>query len=268
MKILFEEMRSPEVGELAARHGMVIVPIGACEEHSRHLPVMTDTIIAREAALAAGRAVADRIPLAVLPPVWFGYTVAALKKWPGTLTVRPKVLVDVMVDLCRSLIDIGLDKILIVNGHGNNPGVLDVAVRTLADRRNVYAGVVNTYACLDADMVNAHRKSAEGGVSHAGEVETALMLYLSDCVEMSAADDADRMSGGLKTCPTDAYSGRKKRLYLSAWFLEKSVNGGLGDPTPATKEFGKLLFESMVRNLAEVIEDFYAAHVGRGSPEA
>jgi len=84
-RLKFEEMRSPEIGELAERRGMVLLPIGACEEHSRHLPVITDTRIAHEASMAAAREAADRIPLAVLPPVWFGYASSRISslRWTG-----------------------------------------------------------------------------------------------------------------------------------------------------------------------------------------
>jgi creatinine amidohydrolase len=155
MKIRFEEMRSPEVGELVERKGMVILPIGACEEHGRHLPVSTDTTMVYRAALEAaeraakgpsgggargtgnhgetrrGGARGAGIPVAVLPPVWFGYTMAILKNWPGTITVKARVLIDLLVEICRSLVDMGFEKILIVNGHGNNLGVLDVVVRAV-----------------------------------------------------------------------------------------------------------------------------------------
>jgi creatinine amidohydrolase len=262
MRIRFDELRSPEIAELAGKQGMVIVPIGACEEHSRHLPVCTDTRIAEEASLAAAREVADRIPLAVLPAIWFGYTVAALKKWPGTITVRPKVMIDVVYDICRSLIDMDLGRILIVNSHGNNPGFLDVAVRSVADDFGVYPGVVHTYACWDAAEVGRLRRSAVGGISHAGEAETSMMRYLTDLVEMSEAVADDAMMSDLETCPLDACAGRKKLLHLSTWFLEDSRHGGCGDPTPATAEFGEQLLAMTVRSLVKVIDEFYTAQTG------
>jgi creatinine amidohydrolase len=226
--------------------------------------VITDTRIAYECSMAAARRVAERIPLAVLPAVWFGYTSSALKKWPGTITLRPKVMIDVVYDICRSLIDMGLGRILIVNAHGNNPGPLDVAVRSVADACGVYPGVVHTYACWDAEEVNRHRRSAIGGISHAGEAETSMMLHLSDLVDMSSAVADDAMKSALETCPLDACAGRKKLLHLSTWFLEDSRHGGCGDPTPSTAEFGERMFDMTVRNLVKVIEEFYAAQTAAG----
>ena len=96
LKIKFEQMRSPEVAEFAAGGGMVIIPIGACEEHGRHLPVITDTQMAYSAAIDAAEKLSGKIPVSVLPAVWFGYSVAMLKNWAGTITIKPKVLIDLL----------------------------------------------------------------------------------------------------------------------------------------------------------------------------
>jgi creatinine amidohydrolase len=261
MNINFEKMRSPEVGELVKKNGMVIIPIGACEEHGRHLPVNTDTEIAFNAAADAAKKVSKEIPLAVTPPVWFGYTVGVLKNWPGTITIKPKVLIDLLYDICTSLIDMGIDKILIVNGHGNNPGVLDVVVRSIGDDRRVFPGIVNVFSLWDKDHINKVRKSLEGGIGHAGEVETSLMLHYTDLVDMSVADDTDIMTSDVQSCPVDFAPARKKKLYLSTWYLEDSKYGGAGDPTHATEELGRDIHNKMVEELAAVIKDFYDIQV-------
>ena len=261
MKLKFEEMRSPEVADLVKKNGMVLLPIGACEEHGRHLPVNTDTKLAYSAAVEAAEKVSGKVPISVLPPVWFGYTVGILKNWPGTITIKPKILIDLMHEICRSLIDMGINKILIVNGHGNNPGVLDVVVRSIGDDFKVFPGVVNVFNLWDKEYVKNNRKSPEGGIGHAGEVETSIMMHLTDLVDMSAADNTDIMKSDLKNCPVDFASDRKKRLYLSTWYLENSTYGGAGDPTYARKDFGKDLHEMSVDGLAEVIVEFYDIQV-------
>lgn len=257
MNIRFEELRSPQIGELIEKDGMVIIPIGACEEHGRHLPVKTDTELAYRASIEAAETVSSKIPVAVLPAVWFGYTVSMLKNWPGTITIRPKILIDLMYEICKSLIDMGIDKILLVNGHGNNPGVLDVVVRSIGDDFKVFAGIVNVFNCWDKEFVTKNRKSKEGGIGHAGEIETSVMMHLTDLVDMSCADDTDMMKSSLKNCPVDFASTKKKRLYLSTWYLENPTFGAAGDPTHASKSFGKEIHEMTVKALTEIIEEFY-----------
>ncbi len=261
MDIKYENLRSPEVGKLVKKDGMIVIPIGACEEHGRHLPIITDTKIAYDVSIASAEKVKKEIPIAVTPPVWFGYTVAKLKKWPGTITIRPKVLIDLMYDICKSIIDYGITKILIFNGHGNNPGVLDVVVRSIGDDFNVFPGIVNVFGLYNKDLINKRRKSKEGGIGHAGEVETSLMLYLTNYVDMSVANDTDIMKSNLKYCPVDFGSNRKKMLYLSTWHLENSVYGAAGDPTGATKEFGKEIFDESVEKFSDIIKEFYNTQV-------
>jgi len=261
MKIQFEEMRSPEIGALVEKGGMVLVPIGACEVHGRHLPVVTDTRLAYRAAIDAAEKASGTIPIAVLPPLWFGYTVWVLKNWPGTISIRPKVLIDYMYDVCRSLIDMGITKILIVNGHGNNPGVLDVVVRSIGDDFKVFPGIANIYDQWDRNFVRENRKSAEGGIGHACEIETSVMLHLAgDLVDMSMADATDMMTSGLATCPVDFASTRKKKMYLSTWYLENPTHGAAGDPSQARAEFGEALHRMTVKGLLEAITEFYEVH--------
>jgi len=237
---------------------LVIVPIGACEVHGRHLPVITDTMMAYNASFDAAMNMSAKIPVSVLPAVWFGYSVSILKNWPGTITIRPKVLIDLVYNICQSLIDMGIDKILIVNGHGNNPGVLDVAVRSIGDDFKVFPGISNIYDCWDREYVKQHRKSKPGGIGHACEIETSVILHLNEkLVDMSVADDTDIMKSNLETCPVDWGTTKKRKLYLSTWYLENSKYGGAGDPTNATKEFGKIIHEMTVAGLCQVIEEFY-----------
>ncbi len=258
--IKFEEMRSPQIRKLADDKGMVILPIGACEEHGRHLPVITDTTIAYRTAIDAARIASDRIPLAVLPPVWFGYTVGVLKQWSGTITIRPKLIIDLIYDICKSLIEMKLGKILIINGHGNNPGVLDVAARSIGDDFGVSVGLVNAFGLWDKEFIAKNRKSQEGGIGHACEIETSLMLYYNkELVDMSVADNTDIMKSKLKYCPVDFNANRKKVLYLSTWFLEDSTYGGAGDPTDASADFGKKIHDQSVKLFADVIDEFYRA---------
>lgn len=163
MKIKFEQMRSPEIEDFIKEDGMVMIPIGACEVHGRHLPVSTDTYMAYNAAIDAAKKMPEKIPITVLPAVWFGYSVFMLKNWPGTITIRPKVLIDLMYNICQSLIDMGIKKILIVNGHGNNPGVLDVVVRSIGDDYKVFCGIANIFNLWEKDFIQKKTKIRNRG---------------------------------------------------------------------------------------------------------
>ena len=83
------------------------------------------------------------------------------------------------------------------------------------------------------------------------------MLYYTDLVETDLADDTDIMTSNLKYCPVDNATDKKKKYYLSAWYLENSTYGGAGDPTVATKAFGEKIHKETVNQLIEVIKEFY-----------
>ena len=177
-------------------------------------------------ALDTAEMVSEKIPIAVLPAVWFGYTVSTLKKCPGTITINPKVLIDLMYEICKSLIDMGLDKIMILNGHGNNPGALDVVTRKMGDDFDVPMGIVNIFSLWDKDYINNNRKSKEGGIGHAGEIETSVMLYLNESlVDMNVADDADIMKSRLKYSLVDFFSNRKNTLSFHMVYRGKQIRG-------------------------------------------
>jgi creatinine amidohydrolase/Fe(II)-dependent formamide hydrolase-like protein len=83
------------------------------------------------------------------------------------------------------------------------------------------------------------------------------MLYLTGLVDMSVADDTDIMKSSLRNCPVDFASDRKKKLYLSTWYLENSTYGGAGDPTHATEDLGEKLHTMTVESLCDIILEFY-----------
>ena len=124
----------------------------------------------------------------------------------------------------------------------------------------MFPGVVHIFSLWDKEFVKKNRASEEGGIGHAGEIETSVMLHLSDLVDMTVADDKDRMKSDLETCPVDSASSRKKKLFLSTWYLENPLHGGLGDPSGSTSDFGRNIHEMTVEGLVQVIGEFQDIH--------
>src|SRR5690242_9564931 len=104
---------------------VALIPLGATEGHSRHLPLGTDTFIIRDLA----RRVGERYPKAVvLPPMPFGMS-WAYEDAPGTVTLSPETLTEVIVEVIQSLFRHGIDRVLILNGHDGNVGPIESASR-------------------------------------------------------------------------------------------------------------------------------------------
>ena len=127
---------------------VVLVPVGAIEQHGTHLPVGTDTLIVE----AITRAAADRSDIAVtVPPHPFGYS-PHHSGVPGTITLSSKTYLGVITDILNSLIDSGFTRLVIVNGHGGNRPLLKTAVTDVEDESDVSVAVVS-YWDLVADEI-------------------------------------------------------------------------------------------------------------------
>lgn len=254
MSIHFAEKTSEELARLAAENATVLLPVGILEEHGRHLPVNCDVVIAERVAAAAAKRLADGLRVLVLPPVWTGYTALLLQKWAGTVRVPPRVFTDVVKHVCLSLIDMGLRRILCVNGHGQHPALLETAARELADETGVYIASADV-ARMGAAAFAEVRRSAPGGAIHGGEFETSLMLHLEpSLVDMSKATADDVFHAATDLLPGDGFAG-SKQYFFSTWGRQESTTGLYGDPTVASAATGACVFAAAVDRCCQVIEE-------------
>ena len=161
----------PEVHAFLAAHPFAILPVGATEQHGPHLPLSTDSLLAKRLA----REIAARSGGLVLPVLPFGYS-WTWRNVPGTLTLGFETYLDVVRDLCESLARSGVRAVAIVSGHEANRQPLKYALRErLADRVDIQ--VLNLfYPGLAEILTEAESRVWSSGMLHADEVETSLML--------------------------------------------------------------------------------------------
>ena len=263
MPVYFHQLTSPEIREAAERDSLILLPVGQVEEHGPHLPLECDCIIARETARVVADNIGDQLPILVLPTVWTAYSVRQVAKWPGLITFRePETMIQMIYDILASLVENGFKKIVIVNAHGNNPAILELASRKIGSDHNVFPAV--TYVLGMSKTIGPKvRKSAMGGCGgHAGEEETALLLHLTpELVHMDRTTDRDTVKYQTRFFPGDIYSEIPDRvggLYWSTWGVVSSDTGVYGDPTAATAETGRALFDEIVKNYREFLLEFYS----------
>ncbi|WP_433359138.1 creatininase family protein [Streptosporangium sp. CA-115845] len=151
---------------------VVIIPVGATEQHGPHLPTSTDTLIAAAVADGSATAAADRSdrPLIVAPAIGWGASDHHLP-YGGTLSLSPETLLAVICDLLRSIAAQGGRRVVLLNGHGGNVGVCHAA-----------AGAGSTRFDLSVAHLDYWRLAGTEGEppvpGHAGEFETSLVLAL------------------------------------------------------------------------------------------
>jgi len=248
------ELMSPEVGEWIEKGALALVPVGQIEEHGPHLPVNTDLVIAERTAEAVAALVHPDPPVVVLPGVWSGYSASIMRQWPGTIRVRTRVFADLVHDLVLSCLDMGFQKLVLLNAHGHHPALLEMVAREIGDETGRAIAVVDV-AKMAAGAVQQHRKSLPGGCIHAGEFETSLMLHFGERVDMDKAPADARFTYASENIPGDGFSG-PKRAFWSTWAIQPTTSGVYGDPTCASAETGRLIFESLVANVAGFLREY------------
>jgi creatinine amidohydrolase len=231
---LIGELNWPEIGALiAAGETLCVLPVGATEQHGRHLPTGTDTIIVD----AVCRAASARTGVPLLPPLAISSSHAHTTAWPGTFSLPPRLLIEVVLEIGSWVRASGFQRLLIVNGHAGNQAVLTVAVQELRWRGELRAGLAHWFSLTPEISAEVER---DAGDWHANAAETSLMLHLRpELVDTDALrDDPDRTGG----------------LAFSYTVAETSVEGLTGQPSLGSAQEGAELLETAAAALAGLIE--------------
>lgn len=252
MRVKLAEYSWPEVAALVKTDPVAVIPVGAFEQHGHHLPVMVDFHMAgtvAEAAATQANETGGRV--VVTPTIWTGYS-PHHRDFPGTITLDDKTLAALVGQVAQSLAKGGFKRIVVLNGHGGNANILRNLTQTL-----FYEGGLRIHAASYWDFalpeLAAWRQSQAGGIMHACEMETALMLATRpDLVQMDKAEDvylekrdyfgSDLLSGGPLAGP--------------ATFRELTATGVIGAPTLADEARGKDLLEKMTAAVARFLVDY------------
>src|SRR2546426_6327128 len=124
----FADLTWPLLREVPRDRTVVVAPIAACEQHSRHLPTFTDTIL----VTAVAETVEQRLPrnVLLLPTQWFGASSHHLR-FGATLSAEVDTHIDMLCDLVEPLLVDGFQRVMLLNGHGGNIDTMHVALRRL-----------------------------------------------------------------------------------------------------------------------------------------
>jgi creatinine amidohydrolase len=225
----------------AREHEVGLVPVGATEQHGPHLPTGTDTLI----ATAVCRRAAQLVDGVVLPAVPIGVSYGHGTVLPGTLSLSPALLAEILKAYAAWAAASGLHRLLFVNAHLGNTATIDTATDWLRlYTPQVRVGSVDWWACdpeVLAEVV------ADGTDIHANRAETSVVLAVApDLVHLDRladADDEDRTDG----------------LVFRYTAPSLSTNGVTGQPSRATADLGEQL---LARSAAAV-----AGRVERGRTE-
>lgn len=259
MSIYFTDLKWPEIEKVKEKNPIIILPVGMIEEHGHHLPISTDTDVASYVARTVAEKIKDEIPVLLMPAVWTGYHGRPVSDWPGGIRLEADTLKNLVFDIVASLCRNGFSKILIINGHGQNPAILELVCREIGDKFNVNPILTSVWNMIGKEGARL-RKSKQGGMAgHGDELETAFMLAINeDSVDMTKALDESATYHN-KFVSGDLYPEHEmiKGVYWSSWAVQGSQTGILGDATAATKDTGEKLLELMIKNYFDLVTLYY-----------
>ena len=219
-----------------------VLPIGILEKHGPHAPIGSDLIQVREIAARA-----TKTEYAVVFPDYFYGQIYEAQHQPGAFALPSHLIWELLDATCAEIARNGFNKILIVNGHGGNPNFLRFFIQSQLEKRRDYAVYLLDPAPDPAfnETVNRMRKSDPAGDQHAGERETATLLYLRpDLVKMDHAADESGANQHRLPLPD---------LYTAIWWYAGYPNHYAGEGGKATREFGQLLSEQRIQSLIKAL---------------
>ena len=252
--MLWEELTPKDFEEYFNKSGeLCILPIGVLEKHGDHLPLGTDMYIATEVVKAA----VAKSPAVVFPYYYMGQ-IAEARHYKGTIAPSHKFIMDALLEMCDEIYRNGFKKILIMSGHGGNFHFLPFFAQMFPglDRKYaVYTGFIHNITDEDVKSIQSHTGVEELG-DHAGFSETALMMHLRpDLVHPEKVVVEESKSLGRLNDISAA------DLYTGFWWYAAYPHHFAGDPSRATAEYGKFMFDILVKKTVSVIDTVKADKV-------
>jgi creatinine amidohydrolase len=221
-------MYPTEIAALIERDPRLIVPVGTCEQHGRHLPLGSDTLIVER--LAADLSAEFGVLLA--PTIEYGVNVVTEKGFPGNASVRKKTLHRMLNDLVDSWEATGIREFILLTAHEHDPHL--EALSTLITRE-ARIRVVDIFGVNFRELLEGQDEPM-----HGDEVDTSLLLYIApELVDMSRAQDY-------------MMSRDELRRYRRGWLkVPRASAGSIGRPTLASATKGRAIYECIYAKIRD-----------------
>jgi creatinine amidohydrolase len=261
-RLVFPTPPTPEpAGHLPAdeeRGKVVLIPIGHTEQHGLHLPLSTDTLIIE----AIGRRTAAAVPerATCLPAFPYGASTHRTS-FAGTLNCGGRAFEDFWLGIVETLVGRGFDRFYLMSGHGGNCSYLVNVVKSAGERhRRIFCATtwLHTSGRIATPVLQSTRRSDRGGMGHAGELETAMVLALRpELAHMErAVDEVDFIS-------TEGYFMdwvEGGDLVANPPWDDDTRTGAYGAGSLGTAENGRLWLEAAIREKVAHVEEIHEQH--------
>jgi creatinine amidohydrolase len=247
LSVHWEELTASDFRQGIQRsQGVCLLPFGILEKHGPHLPLGTDLLDVRYAALHA----AEQEYAVVFPEYYFGQ-IAEAKHEPGTVAYSRGLQLALLQETTDEMARNGCKKVLIVNGHGGNNSLLPYFAQTQLDKPHDY--VVYVFNDLEAPEKGGPPRKTSMDM-HGGEVETSSMLIARpDLVHIDRANNESGADQNRQKIP--------ENIYTAIWWYTRFPFHYSGDGAPANKELGQYGTNWLINAVAKAIKDVKADDV-------
>ncbi len=245
LSVHWEELTAPDFVQAIARSGgTCLLPFGILEKHGPHLPIGTDLLDVRYAALHA----AEQEYVVVFPEYYFGQIFEA-EHQPGTVAYSAQLQLALLQETTDEIARNGCKKVIIVNGHGGNEHLLPFFAQSQLEKRRDY--VVYVLGLVDAPPGGPPRKTAMD--MHAGEGETSeMMVSRPDLVHQDRAKEQSGADLGRVQLP--------EHLYTAIWWYARFPNHYSGDGSAATRDLGEHEMKGWIDAIMKSIQAVKSDH--------
>lgn len=238
-------LSTKQIAELPKDDSMVILPIGAIEQHGAHLPVLTDTLLAETTLTKAFEYLPDEANIWTLPVLPYSKSNEHIN-WSGTIALSSATLQGVIMDIAKSLSRSGFKRLVIFNTHGGNSDL----IRMMAREIKLETGMKVFYLFIGAlplDSTLFTEREIKYGI-HGGDFETSLLLSSHpDWVQMELA--GSDFSG-----PIEKAQFLKYQQGNVSWIIDDISSSGIcGDARTASAEKGEITYHQHAKLIAEML---------------
>lgn len=237
-----------QIRDLPKTDGVVILPVGAIEQHGPHLPIWTDTLLATEVLDRTLAALPDAVAAWALPPVTYGKS-NEHTGFAGTFSLSASTLLATLHDIAKGVAASGFRRLALLNGHGGNMAVLDAAARDIRVETGLVTFCLHPHLYVEPPFPITDNERRLG--FHAGELETSLVLALKpELVDMRQAPT--HFAQFPPSAPPLFFFGMASAAWLSR---DWSSTGVFGDATLGSADKGQQIIAAAVPRLGKLIAD-------------
>ena len=252
------DLTTREFAQLDPVCTIAVLPVAATEQHGPHLPLSVDTVLADGVVAATLPHLPDDLKVLFLPTQAVGLSPEHMQ-FPGTLTLKAETVIQLWTQLGESVARAGVKKLVLLNSHGGQVGIMDIVARDLRARLGLLVYSVNWFnlPLLDAQGkdVNAQFSTEEHRFGiHAGEIETSMMLALNpQRVQMAQAQNFHSTSKDRAEKFSILGNGKSAKL---GWQMQDyNAAGAVGNAAAATAAKGQAVVDAAGRSLAKLLAE-------------